>query len=562
MSKLATERSGATGAESSQRPAHASPPTSRAWSAKWWLVIAALVAAYGGLLAATASPHASGSDQSGYLNSARLLADGQRFAPLRPIPGTPAGKVRPWLLTPLGFAPAPLPGHALPTYPPGFPLHLAAASRLVGWDAAGVAVQAWAGAALLLLVCLLGRELGLPPAAAVAAALLLAAFPVTIHFFTWMMSDGLAATWCCAAVLGALLARRRPAWAAAGGFAFSMAVAVRPSDVLLLPALAIALPRRGAAWLAFTAGAVPGALLLGMYNFEVYGGVLASGYRGAAGLFDAAYFGPRIVHFASWLVRFLTLPVAALWLVGVAAAARGDRRQLLLLAWFAPIVVFYAFYYHSIETWWYLRFILPAVPAFVLAAVAAGHNLVVWAEGRLPGRSGRAAVALVTFLVVAYGVRNGVAWTRGFSVLHIARDTAVYPNGVRWFEERTPPGSPVVAMQFSGALFYSSERPLLRWDSGDPSQLGRVVARSLRAGSRPHALLFDFEVDRLHARHPGLFVEMARRPPVVLLAAAPRVSPAIGELDRGPMRRSIPASGVRGSESPVRPRPSAAPRRR
>jgi hypothetical protein len=171
-------------------------------------------------------------------------------------------------------------------------------------------------------------------------------------------------------------------------------------------------------------------------------------------------------------------------------------------------------------------------------------------------------VALVAFLVVAYGVSNGIARTRAFHVLRIARDTAVYASGVRWLESRTPPGSPVVAMQFSGALFYSSERPLLRWDTGDPSQLGRVVARSLRAGSRPHALLFDFEVDRLHARHPGLFVEMARRPPVVLLAAAPRVSPAIGELDRGPMRRSIPASGVRGAESPVRPRPSAAPRRR
>lgn len=562
MSNLAAERSGATGAESSLRPAHASPPTIRDWSAKWWLVIAALVAAYGGLLAATASPHASGSDQSGYLNCARLLAEGRRFAPLRSIPGTPAGKVRPWLLTPLGFAPAPLPGYALPTYPPGFPLHLVIASRLVGWPAAGAAVQACAGAALLLLVCLLGRELGLPPAAAVAAAALLAAFPVTVHFFTWMMSDGLAATWCCAAVLGALRARRRPAWAAAGGLALSVAVAVRPSDLLLLLALAVALPRRGAAWLAFAAGAAPGALLLGMYNLDVYGGALASGYRGAAALFSAAYFEPRIVHFAHWLVRFLTVPVAALWLVGVAAAVRGDRRQLLLLVWFAPIVVFYAFYYHSIEAWWYLRFILPAVPAFVLAAVAAGHDLAVRAANRFPGRPARAAVALIALLVVAYGVRNGVAWTRGLHVLRIASDTAVYPNVVRWLEERTPPGSPVVAMQFSGALFFSSERPLLRWDTGDPTHLGRVVARSLRAGVRPHALLFDFEVERLHALHPGLFVEVGRRPPVVLMAAVPRVRPANGGSDRGAVGRSPPAAAVLGGEPPVRPRPSAGPRRR
>jgi len=511
-----------------------SVPAARDWSVGWWLAVAALVVAYGALLGATASPHASGSDQSGYLSCARLLASGERFAAVRPVPGTPPGQLSPWLFTPLGFAPAPQEGALVPTYPPGFPLHLVAASWLVGWDAAGVAVQALAGAALLLLVCLLGRELGLPPAGALAAALLVAAFPVTLHFFTWMMSDGLAATWCCAAVLGALLARRGPAWAAAAGFAFAAAVLVRPTDLLLLPALALALPRRRGAWLAFAAGAAPGALLLAAYNAEVYGRALTTGYRNVGGLFSAAYFLPRIAHFATWIGRFLTLPVAALWLVGVGRAVRGDRRQLLLLAWLAPIVAFYAFYFHSLESWWYLRFILPAVPAFVLGGVLAGHELLGWLGARMTRRCGRPAVAVLALLVVAYGVGSSIAWSRHFDVLGIAADAEVYPRSLEWLERQTPPGSPVVAMQFSGALFYSTERPLVRYDIATPEVLRRLVNRARRAGAPLHALVFDWELERLHARHPGLFVEVERRPPAVLLAAAP---PAKG----APRGRSQPA---------------------
>ena len=44
------------------------------------------IVAYLGFLAIHISPHAGGSDSSGYLNSARLLAQGKFFAPVRSLP--------------------------------------------------------------------------------------------------------------------------------------------------------------------------------------------------------------------------------------------------------------------------------------------------------------------------------------------------------------------------------------------------------------------------------------------------------------------------------------------
>ena len=59
---------------------------------------------------------------------------------------------------------------------------------------------------------------------------------------------------------------------------------------------------------------------------------------------------------------------------GVAALATpwvpvARRRELAVLGlWAALLIGFYAFYFHSGESWWYLRFILPAFPALLLAA--------------------------------------------------------------------------------------------------------------------------------------------------------------------------------------------------
>jgi len=476
---------------------------------RWWLAVALLAVGYGAVIATYASPHASGSDQSGYLNCARLIAAGKRFGAARVPPGLPA-ESSPWLVTPLGFAPAAVDGLLAPAYPVGFPLHLAAGAWLVGWERTGILVQALAGAAFFLVLVGLGRELGLPPAWSIAAAAVLCAFPVSFHFFTWMMSDGLAAAWVTAAVLCALLARRRVGLAAAAGCAFGVAVLVRPTDVLILPALALALPRHRRAWLRFLAGGVPAALLLAAWNVEVYGRLLGTGYGDLARFFAVGYFWPRLAHFFLWLGLLLGPLVVLLWLGSIARAARGDRRHVLLLVWFLPMVGFYAVYFHSNQAWWYLRFILPVVPGLVLGATLFAYELFGAARRRFAGLPARAASATAAGIVLLVALGHCHYYNQELRVTRIARGTTEYGDAIAWAEARMPARAVVLCMQVSGAMYFVGDRPMLRYDTVKPDELARAVEAVRAAGTETYALLFEFEVENFLRRAPGAWVQVGQ----------------------------------------------------
>jgi 4-amino-4-deoxy-L-arabinose transferase-like glycosyltransferase len=474
------------------------------------VVLTVLLLAYAGFLHHHARTYASGSDSSGYLNSARLMAAGRLTDPVRALPGVAMERYPTRDFTPLGFQPGPRRGEMAPTYPPGLPLHLVMASWLVGLDRAGALVNAVAGAFLLLLAYRLGRRLCLPPWWAAGATALLASCPLTIHFFTWLMSDGLAAAWCTAAVLLALRAGERPWSAAWAGLAFGVAVLVRPTDVLLLPALVVALPFRGRAWFRVFLGAVAPLIVLAVYQWALYGAPARTGYGDVSSLLRAAYFWPRLVHFATWLSRFLTPIVPVLWLGLALRASHGERRHLLLLAWGLPYVLFYAFYRPSIETWWYLRFLLPALPAFVLGAAAIARDVTVWTRRSRHGSWASRLAATAALSVLAWGVAASVSWTRHFRVTRIAANEVIYPRSAAWMESRVESGAPIACMQTSGALLYYSQHPLLRYDRVAPADL-RAMAQAARSrGVGLYALLFELEVPEVERRFPGAFTEVGR----------------------------------------------------
>jgi len=101
----------------------------------------------------------------------------------------------------------------------------------------------------------------------------------------------------------------------------------------------------------------------------------------------------------------------------------------------------------------------------------------------------------VLLLVAALGVEAGQivpldAWA-------IGRGERKYGRVADWLTANVPRNSAIVAVQFSGALFYFTDLTLLRADQMDPPTAGRVQAAARSAGIPLYAVLFPFEVRKL-----------------------------------------------------------------
>ena len=469
---------------------------------------AALVA--GAVLVARFSGTAGGgADSSGYLTSARMFAAGRLHERVRTPPGVSTDAYPPGLFVPLGLRPGREPLTAVPTYPPGLPLHLAAASLLVGLGRAPVAVNVLAWVAAVVFVYRLARVLALPRDWCVASVLAFALFPLTVLQSTRVMSDLLATAWCTAAASFALRGRKRTAYAVAAGASLGVAILVRPTDALLAPAIALALGGSPPALAAALVGAGPLLAGLGLYNLAEYGRVFTTGYTGIAALVSPANFPAGLLHFGRWLGTFLGAPALALVGFGIFRATRGDRRQAVLLTWAGAIVGFYTLYEQSLHGWWRLRFLLPALPAVILSAALAARELNVTAAERWrfrPVLRRLAATALFAGLLWALGV--SAYWDATRRVWEIGESEDVYPRCVAWAEAQLPPNAALLAMQTSGAVHFYGRLPVVRYDLMDEPTYARFVTDARKANVPLYALLFRNDRIEFERRWPGSWLRL------------------------------------------------------
>lgn len=457
------------------------------------------LAVYGVFLGVHATPVACGSDASGYLNSARILASGRLQDELRlpaEFAADPATKRLHFM--PLGFDLV-VKGnpHLPPTYAPGLPLQLFLPGKLLGWPAGTIFVEMALALGGLWLCYAIGRECGLDPTLAMAAGAALAAFPVFLFTSIQPLSDTAAMTWCLAAMWAALRARRNALWAAGCGAALSMAVLVRMTDLLLLPALLVLLlPNWRRLLLAGVAG-LPGAAWLMYYNHTLYGGAFRSGYGPAIWeTFSRSFFSPTLSHFAYWLAvllptPFLVLPLVALW--------RARSRVLLALGlWFGAIAGFYLFYSVSRETWWCLRFILPAVPALLIAGAIGAQSLV-------PQKRWLPALVLTLWAVVA-----SMYWSRRLAPLGMKQANAVYAEVTAQARATLPRDALIATLAASGAFYFYTDFPILRADLMERDEFARYAALAQKVGRPIYAALFIGYDDSLIAeRMPGRWEKIA-----------------------------------------------------
>jgi 4-amino-4-deoxy-L-arabinose transferase-like glycosyltransferase len=353
---------------------------------------------------------------------------------------------------------------------------------------------------------LVARELDISTWLAVAGAVVLAAFPVFIFTSIQPLSDTLATTWTLAALLCALRACRANLWASACGAAFAVAVLVRPTNLMLMPALLVLL---GLDWKKIAlclASGVPGAVWMAFYNHTLYGGVFESGYgRDLIEAFAVRHGLPAVVHFAKWLA--LLLPAALLVLPIMAWARRTARtRELLALTLaFAAIVTLYAFYEFSSEVWWSLRFILPAVPALILMGLL---GLETFARDRDP-RSSAKFRAIVAAVLALWSIGNSWFWSPQLHVFMMKHYEQAYADGSLAARDRLPKNALVVSFAFSGSLYFYTDFPVLRWDQIEPPVFARYAAKAQAAGRPICAVLFESEEESAFRHCPGEWTRLA-----------------------------------------------------
>jgi 4-amino-4-deoxy-L-arabinose transferase-like glycosyltransferase len=477
-------------------------------STRAWFVLAASTGiAYGVLLFTHVSRGVGGSDPAGYANTARDIGAGRIVLPIAGL--SILGLDNGWapVFTPLAHAPGPRPGTMVPYYPPGFPLHIALAAVVAGWSAAPFLVSPIAAVLCLGLTFVLGRQLGLSRPLAFAAAAILGAWAVFLFHGIQPMSDVTAALWSTAAVAAALRSRKRTGWATAAGAAFGLAVLVRPTNVLLLPALALALPWRAPAVSLFAAGGLPFAGFFAAWNWTAFGSALETGYTHQfSSELALSNFGPRLARYAARLTAELSALVPLGWLASGADRRVPARDRALLFVWFAPIFLFYCFWGPS-DNWTYDRYFLPAAPALVVGFLFCLRDL---AEG-LPGRAYRAVAIAAVLAFVLVWERRAV---RQLGALGGGDRSAVYPEASRAAAALGGGANAlVVSMEFSAALRYYTAATPIRWDLITPGDFALLRARAAQRGLRLCAVLLPDEVAAAleHVPGPWVFVGNVRQ---------------------------------------------------
>jgi hypothetical protein len=459
-------------------PNPANPPAPR-----WFAGLAVFVLlGYGTFLSVYFSSVAAGSDSSGYLNAAHLLAHGQLTAPQRDFSGLTASSATQF--QPLGFIAEPNRARLVPSYPLGLPAHMAIASTFFGWTIGPLLVGVGSTLVAIFLMYVIARELAIAWPLAATGAVILGAFPVTIFIAVQPLSDVLATAWVLATIFGALRARSSQRWAIATGVALSIAVLVRPTNILIFPAVVVLL---SADWRAITAvalGGLPGALVLLACNAQLYGSPWRMGYGSIFEAFEASYFGSTMVHFGKWLG--LLLPGLSLVFGAITIGLRrvGIRIRLAFAFWFFTPVIFYAYYEVSGQTWWCLRFILPAVPALILSSLFSLDYF-------LAPRPRWLKIASTVIALWAIGLST--FWTREFHTLLSKTYEQAYAELGHWSHDHLPANTVLMANNESGALYYYTSFPILRWDQMSAAEFAQHAALLKRAGRPLHVITTEAE---------------------------------------------------------------------
>ncbi|MEQ1575173.1 MAG: glycosyltransferase family 39 protein [Vicinamibacterales bacterium] len=460
-----------------------------------------------------------GSDSYCYAHQAERWASGRLQVP------EPLALEAPWPDAPLAFAPGghipspTVPGAIVPICPPGLSVAMAPFLAVAGARGIFLVVPLF-GALLVAATYVVGSRFG--PRVGLASAVLATCSPAFLFQVIQPMSDvPAAALWLLAVACATSTKRRGPL---AAGLVASAAILMRPNLVPLGLTIGLFLAfrpertwrARGAAAAIFGAACVPGCLAVAMIQWTFHGSPLRSGYGALDGLFAFAHVAPNAQRYASWLWQthsplLLLAVVAPIVLPGWLSRLLATL-VLVTLACYLPYTVF--------DDWWYLRFLLPAIPLLLVLTVATIDALAQRATRHsAPRRAAVWTLAVVTAFLAVTLIREA----RARQVFDLARLESRFARAGEFVARRLPDNALVVTSWESGSVRFYSGRRTLVWDGLDPAWLDRALDFARERGLEPYLLFESWEEPIFRRRFTSSALGALDWPPIAEVASQVRI---------------------------------------
>jgi hypothetical protein len=469
--------------------------TVKRFASRGAILVALSLLAYLSLIYDRVSPYIGGSDSSGYYNLARLLNEGRIAEPQRVVkglePGTAGATI--WTYMPLGFREHLTPGHIVPGYPTGLPLLMLATATFTGWDFVPGYTAGWNMLLGVLLFFGLGRLCGLAAGWAWFGSIVFGLSPLYLSMGLQPMSDVPAHTWCAATLFFALLSDRDKRWAVASGFALGVAVLIRPTDILIALPVAIVFGIDVRRWLALGIGGLPAAVFLCVYNHYAYGAMLTTGYGDMSEAFGLVWLKPTLLHYARWLPLLFTPLILLAVLLPFQRAAAPRRITWVLLSWAVIFLAFYSVYMFTQQVWWYLRFIIPAMPPLIIGGLLVLQRFTEQRNWPLFAPKAPLLFQVISLLLVFAVMKFHLHHARSLAVWNGKPDDRSYHKTAAWLEQHAPANSIVTTMQSSGSVFAYTDFTVVRWDCVAPQTATALLDHVNRQNRPLYAVLYPFE---------------------------------------------------------------------
>src|SRR2546428_6814928 len=205
----------------------------------------------------------------------------------------------------------------------------------------------------------------------------------------------------------------------------------------------------------FCAGLIPGMVVLALLNWHMYGSPFASGYGSAADLFQLTNAAPNLERYVRWLWQTHT-PILALALVAPFLVPRRAEAWLALALAVATIALYLP--YRVFDDWWYIRFLLPAIPFLIVLSVATVARIADASNRK--ARQDRRAHSPSAISAVALGVMAAVL---GPWWVYTARERHAFDlrdwerhfvDAGRFARDKLPSNAAVLTVKHSGSVHY------------------------------------------------------------------------------------------------------------